>query len=389
MFPAFSKPNNPAIEELKARLLLDIPRLGADLKPAFRSELSSFMSSVTSYYTNAMEGNRSKLKDIEDALNNRLAPASSSTRNFQLEHVAHIKTQSEMLARLDAEPDLDVCSAAFICWLHERFYTQLPAEMRFAQTEGGKKVPVVPGEIRSRGVVVGQHVPPEDKAAIIQCTDNFRKAYAPSTVPLHLRLDALAASHHRLLWIHPFADGNGRVARLFTSAYTYRIGMSGNGLWNVARAFARDRVNYDSHLHSADLPRRNDLDGRGPLSEETLGSFCHYFLSCCVDQVEYMGGLLRTGGIESRLSRYLAGLIRDGTISSHAATVLEVILREGELKRAEVGEICGLQQRQATKVIKEVLSSGLARVTTDSSYGPLGLKLTTDLAVALFPGLGD
>jgi Fic family protein len=27
-----------------------------------------------------------------------------------------------------------------------------------------------------------------------------------------------AAAHHRLLWIHPFLDGNGRVARLMSHA---------------------------------------------------------------------------------------------------------------------------------------------------------------------------
>ena len=29
---------------------------------------------------------------------------------------------------------------------------------------------------------------------------------------------AAAAAHHRLAWIHPFLDGNGRVARLMSHA---------------------------------------------------------------------------------------------------------------------------------------------------------------------------
>lgn len=31
-------------------------------------------------------------------------------------------------------------------------------------------------------------------------------------------LMAVAAAHHRLVWMHPFLDGNGRVARLMSHA---------------------------------------------------------------------------------------------------------------------------------------------------------------------------
>src|SRR5436305_942518 len=57
-------------------------------------------------------------------------------------------------------------------------------------------------------------------------------------------LIALAAAHHRLMWIHPFLDGNGRVARLFTDAYFLRSSVTGYGLWNVSRGLARQRDSY-------------------------------------------------------------------------------------------------------------------------------------------------
>jgi Fic family protein len=46
----------------------------------------------------------------------------------------------------------------------------------------------------------------------------FQDAYSPKRLEEPKKLPAFAASHHRLLWIHPFRDGNGRVARLFTIA---------------------------------------------------------------------------------------------------------------------------------------------------------------------------
>ena len=65
-----------------------------------------------------------------------------------------------MIQRLKAEPDLRICSEAFLCWIHEQFYNRLPADMRFAATLSGDSVPVVPGELRDRGISVGRHDAP-------------------------------------------------------------------------------------------------------------------------------------------------------------------------------------------------------------------------------------
>src|SRR6266481_196053 len=48
------------------------------------------------------------------------------------------------------------------------------------------------------------------------------------------QLLSAAAGHHRLLWIHPFVDGNGRVARLMSHALLLRLGV-GSSLWSVSR----------------------------------------------------------------------------------------------------------------------------------------------------------
>jgi Fic family protein len=88
---------------------------------------------------------------------------------------------------------------------------------------------------------------------------------------------AAIASHHRLMWIHPFLDGNGRVARLYTDACFCRLPLPGYGLWNVSRGLARRRDEYMAALTSADAPRRNDYDGRGSLSNDELARFCYCF----------------------------------------------------------------------------------------------------------------
>ena len=88
-----------------------------------------------------------------------------------------------------------------------------------------------------------------------------------------------ATAHHRLLWLHPFLDGNGRVARLFTDACLIRIPVEEYGIWTISRGLARNRDRYKSKLAFADSIRRGDLDGRGNLSDSGLYAFCVFFLN--------------------------------------------------------------------------------------------------------------
>lgn len=159
-----------------------------------------------------MEGNRSKLIDIEAALNHKFAK-DNVARNDQLEHVAHIKVQEAMMKRLREEPSLKICSEDFLCWLHEQFFLGLPKEMWFAKTVSGDRVPVEPGQLRDREMTVGRHVGPETKDGIKRYLAMFEELLSPEKLSGHQQLLGMASSHHWFLWIHPFAEGNGRVAR--------------------------------------------------------------------------------------------------------------------------------------------------------------------------------
>lgn len=101
-----------------------------------------------------------------------------------------------------------------------------------------------------------------------------------------------AAAHHLLLWIHPFLDGDGRVARLMSHAMLLDLLGSG-AIWSVARGLARQVEQRKQLLANCDLPRRNDLDGRGKLSEEALAEFTRFFLQVCIDQVAFMESLMQ------------------------------------------------------------------------------------------------
>ena len=78
-----------------------------------------------------------------------------------------------------------------------------------------------PGALRKREVQVGRHVPPAHDR-LPDFLRRFAEFYQPKRFPGTTKVIAAAAAHHRLTWIHPFPDGNGRVARLFTDGAPLR-----------------------------------------------------------------------------------------------------------------------------------------------------------------------
>jgi Fic family protein len=62
---------------------------------------------------------------------------------------------------------------------------------------------------------------------------------------------AAAYAHHRVLWIHPFVDGNGRVARLMSHAVLLDT-LDTGAVWSVARGLARQVETYKRHLVACD-----------------------------------------------------------------------------------------------------------------------------------------
>jgi Fic family protein len=128
----------------------------------------------------------------------------------------------------------------------------LPEEFRIVTTKAGHKMRVEPGQVRDCEVEIGRHVTPTYRS-LDRFFDRFASAYDVARLDPLDRIIAAGAAHHRLSWIHPFLDGNGRVARLFTHAWLIQCGLKGHdGLWSVTRGFARNRDDYISALAVAD-----------------------------------------------------------------------------------------------------------------------------------------
>lgn len=147
---------------------------------------------------------------------------------------------------------------------------------------------------------------------------------------------ASAAAHHRLLWIHPFLDGN-------------------------------------------------DLDGRGPLSEESLAKFTRFFLTTCIDQVDFMERLMMPDRLLDRILLWTEEEIHAGELPSQSRIIIREVLYRGEIPRGEIARLLGSSPRHARRITSVLLKRGI--LVSRSTRAPLRLAFPAEFAPRWLPGL--
>jgi len=330
------------------------------------------------YYSNLIEGHDTHPIDIERALNEDYSQ-DPKQRDLQLEARAHIAVQQWIDEGGLENP---ATAAQSIVETHRRFCDLLPDDLLWAENPKTKeRIRIEPGALRQRDVIVGRHVP-VSPGALPRFMQRFESAYARTG-----RVDSIiaaATAHHRLLWLHPFLDGNGRVARLMSYAML-QTSLDTGGIWSIARGLARNESEYKGYLAKCDLPRRNDLDGRGSLSEEALAGFAKFFLQICIDQVNFMEGLMQPDRLKDRILIWAEEEIRADALPQKSGVVLEAILYRGELKRGEIADLLNTGDRNARRVTSALLDHGV--LASDSTRAPLRLAFPATLAARWMPGL--
>ena len=340
--------------------------------------LADLVRSMNCYYSNLIEGHDTHPVDIERALKNDYS-ADLRKKNLQLEAKAHIEVQRWIDGGgLHGR----VTTRAGLCEVHRRFGQMLPEELSWVENpESGERIRMVPGGLRNRDVKVGRHIP-VSPGALPRFLERFERVYAHRG-----KTDAIlaaAAAHHRLLWIHPFLDGNGRVARLMSHAMLLEA-LDTGAIWSVARGLARKVADYKRGLAECDFPRRNDLDGRGYLSEEALARFTSFFLGICLDQVTFMEGLVEPEHLRTRIMMWAEEEVRLNALPSRAGSVLEALLYRGQLPRGEVGQVLRITDRHARRIVAALMARNV--LVSDSSRAPLRLAFPAALAPRWMPGL--
>ena len=369
------------LEDLACTVLESAARLSAKVRGPLRTQLAELTRWMHCYYSNLIEGQQTRVRDIEAALKQDFA-TEPAKRDLQRLALAHLEVQ-----RWAASQTVSPHSAEYIRELHRRFYASLPEAMRVATTSKGAKTPLIPGELRDRDVEVGSHVGPPHEL-VPDLLSHFQWRYESADRSRIQRIIAIGAGHHRLAWIHPFRDGNGRVVRLFSDAVIRQLGIDGGGLWSLSRGFARNRDEYYARLAHADQERSSSSadDGRGHLSERALWDFCEFTLRTMADQIAFMERLLDLDGLEQRIEHYVH--IAEPAVVKEADRIF-LLLREallrGQFARGEAARIVGASERTGRDILALAVAAGL--LTSDSPKRPVSLALPAKVLDRYFPQL--
>jgi Fic family protein len=370
------------------KLLLEAAKLEGSHTPQILQAVKNLLYTVNSYYSNKIESEGTHIIDIERAMQQEYSQ-DTKKRNLQILSLTHITVQKECEEYFKTNPSASAYDKEFILGIHKSFYSKEGMEPFLDVTHDGMQDRIVPGAIRKRDVKVGNHIAPSaDK--LDSMMNEFEHLYNKSLVFNDaVKLIHILASHHRLMWIHPFLDGNGRTARLALDGAFASIKMSGYGLWNISRGLARNSTEYKDNLSYADMPRQGERDGRGALSSNALAQYVNFMLDISLDQVAYMNKHLKLNALTSKIELYVQrvndGLLDIEPLPKHSEKIFKYLLLSGECARGKIPEIIGMKERTASRLISELLKRNF--IESDTKAGAIRLKIGASMASYLFPML--
>ena len=391
--PYLMEPLIPArrqdLEDIALEVYKASAKIAGRVHPITAKRIIKLLHNVNSYYSNLIEGIRTTLLDIESGLEE--LSENDKTRKLQLLHKQNISAQN-IIADECTSDSREVTSAEFLCHLHSLLFKDVPEEYLIQKDNHGEhEIVTVPGQLRDGLVKVGSHIPPSGEA-LQGLLNRFQQVYSLEKLKGTQRLVCAAAAHHRFLWIHPFFEGNGRVARLFSDLYLNCSGLEGYGLWTLSRGLARAESEYKKNLAAADALRQGDYDGRGNLSENGLRKFCTFFLNTALDQARFMDELLGLDAVGKtievycslRENGYLAG---KKALPKESSRILHHVFTHGSIVKGKVHELINTSDRKARDVVKALLAEGL--LETENQKAPLTIGLPAHAVQFYFPELCD
>jgi len=379
--PLFPESMPSSLLSLADRMRFEAGRLSGCLAPETAIRLGGLLRVTSSFYSNLIEG------QFTEPLTLNANTTRRSSKQLNELAVSHLAVQERFERLLIRRPDIPWCelfSPRFIALLHRRLFSGANADDLRLQDGSLMK----PGQLRDearRNVLVGRHEAPY-WSAVTPMLERMQKVYGSLQDPRQ-RLLAAMAYHHRLAWVHPFPDGNGRVVRLLTHLQLYKLGLV-SPLWSLSRGLARQHDLYYARLANADQPRRGDLDGRGQLTQAGLFEFMQFMLETSLDQMHYMIETMDRAKMRERLDRLikLDDKIIDAGIKPGASRALHILISQGTVSRSDFKVFLGLGERVAIEQLKKLTELGLVESPTPKARD-LYPGMPVWFAQSLFPDL--
>lgn len=262
VFPSFGSPLAGLIIELDHLRRI---RLSGTTPPSLFYQLKSIFHTMESIGSSRIEGNRTTIAEyIESRIETEAVIPQAHEGILEIQNIEDALDYVETKIR-DGYP------------INESMLRELHA-LVVQGLSPSKEGDSTPGTYRHRSVAIkgASHLPPDAFMVAEYMQELFR--FLDTEHPPQFDLLKVAIAHHRFVWIHPFANGNGRTVRLFTYALLLKYGFGldqAQRIINPTAVFCVDRNRYYNMLALAD---KGD--------EVSILSWCEYVLSGLKDEVE-------------------------------------------------------------------------------------------------------
>ncbi len=157
-----------------------------------------------------------------------------------------------------------------------------------------------------------------------------------------------ALGHAYLAAIHPFADGNGRVARLLARLVLGRAGYGFRDALVLEDFYANDRKAYYAAI---DLGSSYEMRARADATN-WLVYFLRGFVASVARLAEQVAVLSAAGALETRVR-----------VTADQAVLLEYAVREGSLSLSDAAHVLpDVPRRTLQRALRSLVDAGLLRV---------------------------
>lgn len=340
--------------------------------PGLRRSLTQLVRTMNAFYSYKIEGVNISPKAIERAFYNRFPTDLHEARavKMALEHM-HLELWNMVIHSLQ-DDWRQLFDGELLRNLHDTLFEGCLTEAGHSVFNKG---------FRDINVKVGIHIPPTTESVpkfIHRWSEFYSKLPSDPSA-----LIGIACAHHRLAWIHPFEDGNGRVTRLHTQLVLDALGLT-QGIWSPTRGLAHRQEEYFARLEDADEHRRGDYDGRGALSEQGLVRFVQFFLEVCLEQVDFMAEMLDQSKFNNRLEAWLCheAAIQGSVIRREALTPMAHIAEHGPITLTKFKAMTGLSEEPAEALLQALINQDVLcieglkwEVTIDFPFNKLSFVL--------------
>ena len=311
---------------------------GARVLPAVADQLRASAKAGTVHFSNLIEGNELPFVEAERATRGELSPDTRAKIEL-VNYVGALDLIDDHVAAGALSPD-----PGFLKELHATLTKGLGRE------DDPHFKPHHEGAWRDGTAVVMDHIsgkvmhvgpPPAEVPARVEAMfDWLQRRLQTGAEPVFVLAGVV---HHAVTDIHPFADGNGRAARLMQTAVLMSADALPGRMFSFERFYAEDRGAYYQALRSV---RRNTLN---------MEVWLEYFLTGLAEEYD------RVAATVSDLSLLVAPKGTPLRLSATQQRALAALRASGrrEFSRREYEEVSGLARTAASTEVAELIQHGI------------------------------